>query len=76
VIHKDQLSWEITVLALNAYRRPAIEAVLLYQESEESQSQREKDSQKRRDERQFLHSEPTHRPTKKQRRQIHQFKQS
>jgi len=76
IIHKDEQSWDITVLALNAYRRPASEAVLLYQESEQSKAQREKEAQRRRDERPFLHQEPSHRPTKKQRRQIHQFKQS
>ena len=33
VIHKDQFSWDITVLGINAQRRPAAEAVLLYKET-------------------------------------------
>jgi ribosome-associated heat shock protein Hsp15 len=75
IIHKEQFSWDITVLAINAYRRPAAEAVLLYKETPESIKQREQDIILRREERQFMHTEPSSRPTKKQRRQIHQFKQ-
>jgi ribosome-associated heat shock protein Hsp15 len=36
LIHKEQFSWDITVLGINAHRRPATEAVLLYKESEAS----------------------------------------
>ena len=75
IIHKEQFSWDITVLAINAHRRPAAEAVLLYKETPESIKQREQDIILRREERQFMHTEPGSRPTKKQRRQIHQFKQ-
>lgn len=76
LIHKEQFSWDITVLGINSHRRPAPEAVLLYKESEASLAKREKDIIQRREERQLLHIEPTHRPNKKQRRQIHQFKTS
>jgi ribosome-associated heat shock protein Hsp15 len=76
LIHKEQFSWDITVLGINAHRRPATEAVLLYKESEASLAKREKDIMQRREERQLLHIEPSHRPNKKQRRQIHQFKTS
>ncbi|NOQ63889.1 MAG: RNA-binding protein [Methyloprofundus sp.] len=75
VIHKDQFSWDITVLGINAHRRPAPEAVLLYQETPESLAKRAKDVEQRRVERQFMHNDLTERPNKKQRRQIHRFKQ-
>lgn len=75
LIHKDQFSWDITVLGVNAQRRPASEAILLYQETEASQLKREQAVRQRREERQYLHSEPAERPNKKQRRQIHRFKQ-
>jgi ribosome-associated heat shock protein Hsp15 len=76
IIHKDPFIWDITVLGINAFRRPAAEAVLLYEESAASLIKREKDIIQRREERQFLPTEATERPNKKQRRQIHQFKQS
>ena len=75
VIHKDQFSWDITVLGINAQRRPASEAVLLYKETEASTLKRGQDVAQRRLELQFMHNDPTERPNKKQRRQIHRFKQ-
>ena len=75
VIHKEQFSWDITVLGINAQRRPASEAVLLYEETAASLLKREKDVEQRRLERQFMHTDPAERPNKKQRRQIHRFKQ-
>lgn len=75
IIHKDQFSWDITVLGINAQRRPAVEAVLLYTETEASHKKREQDVAQRRLERQFMHTDPAERPNKKQRRQIHRFKQ-
>ena len=75
VIHKDQFSWDITVLGINAQRRPASEAALLYAETEASILKRKQDVAQRRVERQFMHNDSTERPNKKQRRQIHQFKQ-
>ena len=75
VIHKDQFSWDITVLGINAQRRPASEAVLLYKETPASVLKREKDVEQRRLERQFMHTDSAERPNKKQRRQIHRFKQ-
>jgi ribosome-associated heat shock protein Hsp15 len=76
VIHKDQYSWDITVLGINAQRRPAAEAILLYSESEASRLKRARDVAQRRAERLLISDEPTQRPNKKQRRQIHRFKQS
>lgn len=75
IIHKDQFSWDITVVAINAQRRPASEAVLLYSETEASILKRQQDAEQRRIERQFMHNDLTERPNKKQRRQIHRFKQ-
>ncbi len=75
VIHKDQFSWDITVLGINSQRRPASEAVLLYKETAASLLKREQDVAQRRVERQFMHTDPAERPNKKQRRQIHRFKQ-
>ncbi len=62
----------VVVKALSAQRRGAPEAALLYEETEQSQTEREK----RRDERKagigaFINSD--HRPNKKERRQIHKF---
>lgn len=73
-IHKHPYRWEIKILGLNAQRRPAREAVLLYQETAESHEQRKLEVAKRRDEKSF---NPTfdQRPNKKQRRQIHRFKE-
>ena len=75
VIHKDQFSWDIAVLGINAQRRPASEAALLYAETEASILKRKQDVAQRRVERQFMHNDSTERPNKKQRRQIHRFKQ-
>jgi len=75
VIHKEQLSWDITVLGLNAHRRPASEAVRLYQETETSMAKRAQAIIQRREQRQFMQVDATERPNKKQRRQIHRFKQ-
>ncbi|MDQ7090508.1 MAG: S4 domain-containing protein [Methylococcales bacterium] len=77
LIHKDQCRWEIQVLGLNKQRRPASEAVLLYEESVESHDKRQQQIIDNKEQRHLLpHSEREHRPNKKQRRQIHQFKQS
>lgn len=64
---------EITVLALNAQRRGAAEAQLLYEESAESIARREAEAQARKAAGGTLHR-PDQRPNKKQRRHIHQFK--
>jgi ribosome-associated heat shock protein Hsp15 len=76
-IHKDQYSWDIQVLGLNHQRRPAAEAVLLYEETVESHNKRQQQIIQNKEQRQLLsHSETERRPNKKQRRQIHRFKQS
>ena len=65
---------ELIVLELSEQRRAAPMAQLMYQETEVSMQQREKNDQARK--LSAFHSpKPDHRPDKKQRRQIIQFKQ-
>ncbi len=72
-ISKDQYVWDITVTALNAQRRPAREAVLMYQETPESLAKRQAEIERRRLEHD-LGGQSEQRPDKKDRRQIHRFK--
>lgn len=74
-ISKDHLTWDILVTALSTRRGPAKEAVLLYQETPESQSRRQAELARRRDEKD-LDVAPESRPSKKDRRLIHRFKNS
>lgn len=74
-ITKDQLSWKIVVTALSTRRGPAKEAVQLYQETPESLSRRQAELAQRRDER-AMEANHEGRPTKKDRRLIHRFKNS
>ena len=75
-ISKDTLRWEITIIAINSQRRSAKEAVLLYEESAESLVKREQQTLKNREQRElFDFSGRDHKPNKKERRMIHQFKQ-
>lgn len=64
----------VCVLRLSAQRRGAVEAQALYQESKDSIERREKEAAARKAAGGMLHR-PEQRPTKKQRRQIHRFKQ-
>ena len=66
-------TWIVTVEALNEYRRPASGGQLLYSESAHHQQQREAVIEERR-----LHGVniKVHKPDKRQRRLIDQFKQS
>ncbi|MDD2769031.1 MAG: S4 domain-containing protein [Methylococcus sp.] len=74
-ITREQDAYEVVVQALSAQRRPANEAVLLYRETPESEAKREAESARRREQRQFQ-DEPERRPSKKERRLIHRFKES
>ena len=65
---------EVTVLALSDQRRGAPEAARLYRESAESVEKRESHAAARRAAAGML-ERPERRPTKRQRRQIHRFKQ-
>ena len=73
-ISKDQYSWDVVVQALNAQRRPASEAVLLYQEDDASRLKREAEVARRRAEQGL--GQIDKRPDKKGRRAIHRFKQN
>lgn len=72
-IHKSGHRWLITVVALNAQRRPAKEACLLYEEDPRSFEARQAEVALKRSE-QIAATTPQ-RPNKKQRRAIKQFKE-
>lgn len=72
-ISKAGYLWELSICGLNKQRRPASEAVHLYQESESSQLRRQKLIDFNKD--LYASTPQSDRPTKKQRRQIHRFKQ-
>ena len=72
-ISKDQYLWDITVTALNAQRRPASEAALLYEETPESRAKRQTEVDRRKLDRE-MGGQPDQRPDKKDRRVIHRFK--
>jgi len=75
-ITKEPYQWNLTVLAINRHRRPAKEAVLLYEEYQESKDKRQQQIILEKEKRSLMnHSEREHKPNKKQRRQIHRFKQ-
>lgn len=63
---------EVTVTALSDQRRGAPEAALLYQETEQSIARREREAAERKAAGGHQHFDG--RPNKKQRRQIHRFK--
>jgi ribosome-associated heat shock protein Hsp15 len=72
-ISKDQYIWDITVVSLCGQRRPAPEAVLLYEETPESLAKRQAEVARRRDEKE-LGVQDEGRPNKRERRLIHRFK--
>ena len=72
VITKTPYTFRVTVLAVAALRRPAVEARLLYEESEESIREREQ----QRDLNKMMnagHAPPAGRPDKRDRRKIKEF---
>jgi ribosome-associated heat shock protein Hsp15 len=76
-ITKDTYQWEITIIALSSQRRPAKEAVLLYEETPESHAKRQQQIILQREQRElFDFNGQDHKPNKKERRLIHRFKQS
>jgi ribosome-associated heat shock protein Hsp15 len=76
-ISKEQYTWTITIVGLNNQRRPAKEAVLLYEEHPDSIHKRHAQIELQKQQQALMpHSERERRPDKKQRRQIHRFKQS
>ena len=75
MISKDHYTWDIAITGINSQRRPAKEAVLLYEETAESLTKRQQQVAQQREERAMYNQSQDHRPNKKQRRQIHRFKQ-
>ena len=74
-VSKDGLEWEIEVLELPKQRRPAREAVNFYREEETSRQRREEVLAMRRAERAATPLRTEGRPSKRDRRLIHRFKQ-
>ncbi|AMC34821.1 RNA-binding S4 domain-containing protein [Janthinobacterium sp. B9-8] len=74
-VRTEQGEFEISVLALSEQRGPATVARMLYQESEESVLRRERDQEARQLAPRFEHPAGEGRPSKKWRRQLHQFEQ-
>ena len=74
-ISKDQYTWQIQVTSLNKQRRPAKEAVLLYEEDAASVNNRQKQIELNKLQAILSPNINEGRPNKKQRRQIHRFKQ-
>lgn len=75
-VTKEQYCWEFEVTDLNKQRRPAKEAVLLYQEEDASLEKRQQQIELHKQQQSLLRpSERERKPNKKQRRQIHRFKQ-
>ena len=71
-ITKNDTQFIVTVLGLNQYRRPAVEARLLYEESEGSIKDREEHNEMRRLIR-APGTSPPKRPDKRDRRKIREF---
>ena len=74
-IHKGSLEWNVEIVELPKQRRPASEAVNFYHEDDASRERREKQIEQQRAIRAAMPVSPSARPTKKERRQIHRFKQ-
>ena len=75
MISKDHYTWDIAITGINSQRRPAKEAVLLYEETAESHAKRQQQVAQQREEKALFNQSHDQRPNKKQRRQIHRFKQ-
>lgn len=71
-IRKEHLEFTIIIKALSNQRRPAPEAALLYEETAESITKRQQQAELHRQESTYR-PHGTGRPTKKDRRLIHQF---
>lgn len=74
-IHKAGLEWQIEVLQLPTHRRPAAEAQGFYVEDEASQKRREEAVANLRAERMATPLRTPSKPSKRDRRLIHRFKQ-
>lgn len=75
-ISKDSLRWEITVTHLPKQRRPAAEAKTFYSEDPDSVQRRERLIEEQKVIRAAAPRQVANRPSKRDRRLIHRFKQS
>ena len=75
-ISKGGLEWDLTVEVLPKQRRPASEAVTFYSESDESRDRREKQQEALRLARLAAPIQTASKPSKRDRRLIHRFKQN
>jgi ribosome-associated heat shock protein Hsp15 len=75
-ISKAGLEWDIVVQVLPRQRRPASEAVSFYSESEQSRARREQRQAELRAARLATPLQTSGKPSKRDRRLIHRFKQS
>ena len=74
-INKNGYTWDISVLVVTGQRRSAKNASLLYEETPESHAKRQQQIQAEREQKELLgFSGIDHKPNKKERRLIHQFK--
>ena len=71
-ITRGVVEFEVTILGINQQRRPAVEAQLLYEESEASRVKREENRELRRA-LNVSHSPPAKKPSKRDRRKIKEF---
>ncbi len=74
-ITKEQYNWNLLVKGINKHRRPYSEAILLYEETPESAAKRKEQVALNKQQASQKHSSLEKKPNKKQRRQIHRFKQ-
>jgi ribosome-associated heat shock protein Hsp15 len=74
-INKGGLEWDITVAVLPRQRRPAAEAATFYTESDASRARREQRQAELRAARQAMPLQTASKPSKRDRRLIHRFKQ-
>ena len=72
VVHKGSLEWELTVKGISKQRRPASEASLLYEESENSRLRRQELVRVRRESGDSM-QDAKGRPNKRDRRMIQRF---
>ena len=74
-ISKDGLEWDIEIGVLPQQRRPASEAIGFYSESEQSRDRRERQAAALRAARAATPLQTPSKPSKRDRRLIHRFKQ-
>ena len=72
IVHKGSLEWDLTVKGISKQRRPASEAAVLYEESEDSRLRRQELVRQRRESGDSMQDAKT-KPNKRDRRMIQRF---